>query len=161
MWHPAPPKPRFNQNNFQSSEVIDKGSFIKACSIAVSDDVDEDEDEEEDEENLFPIPGLLDFSKPISLQEAEWSPPDHSSLVGCRVLCRKAGGNRQSPHWPARIKEYIPPKSKIEKPTFVMDFFDWKVEKVTRDCFFTSEDDDRDQFARCNVRAVLNHTING
>lgn len=153
MWYPAPPKPRFNQNDFQSEERIDKRSFTDACSRSLRDDDDEDSDEDE-ETDLFPMPGLLDFSKPNSSQESEWSPPDYISLVGYRVLCRKAGSDRASYHWPARVKEYFPPKSKAEKPIFLMDFFDWKVARVTRDCFFTPEDEDRDQFARCNVRAI-------
>jgi hypothetical protein len=77
-----------------------------------------------------------------------WSPPPHDptlTIPGELVFSREPRGML---YWPARLEEYIPPTKPTQKPKYKVRFLDEEVHPVTRELFFTSEEDG---FLLCKV----------
>lgn len=144
-----PPIPRYTDANFQSGEAVDKKKFKDAVRELIRDD-DDDDDEVESQDDL-------NASEPAGSDEEtdsipDWSPPSPSpylEYVGQAVLCK--GRPEAKEYWPAKVAEYIAPTKPSSKPRFKIDFFDWRVGELTRDCFYTQYDKDEAEFAACKL----------
>lgn len=85
--------------------------------------------------------------KPIV--DEDWSPPGPDPLLeipGEHVLAREK--RSKTIYWPARVLSYVPPTRSSEQPKYRMQYLDNSEFVITRDMFFTSEED---EFATCKV----------
>ncbi|EIN07124.1 hypothetical protein PUNSTDRAFT_135813 [Punctularia strigosozonata HHB-11173 SS5] len=73
--------------------------------------------------------------------EELWEPPEADidlDIPGELVLART---NRRVPFYPARLKEYLPPRTKDEEPRYVVEFMDMTSDTIPRKFFFTQLED--------------------
>ncbi|KAJ7811592.1 hypothetical protein B0H14DRAFT_2859436 [Mycena olivaceomarginata] len=71
-----------------------------------------------------------------------WTPPDADptlEIPGEKILAREK--NTSKVYWPAQIKEYIRPKGPSRPPLYEIEWMDTLRAKITRDLFYTFEED--------------------
>ena len=77
-----------------------------------------------------------------------WSPPPQDPTLmipGELVFAREPKGTY---YWPAKLQQYVPPTNPKGKPKYRVRFLDESEYDITRETFFTS---DEDGFAFCKV----------
>ena len=130
---------------------------------------------EEDTKEGFPISIAALLSQPMSDSEEdelrsvskhsmgletprpteEWVPPPPDPTVnvpGEHVLSTTKTKGCKGKFYPAKIIAYIPPKTASTPPKYTVHFMDNAQEDVTRDMFYTFE---QEEFGTCKVRIVI------
>ncbi|KAF8621499.1 hypothetical protein AX15_007734 [Amanita polypyramis BW_CC] len=93
--------------------------------------------------------GIRRLGEDVSGEDGWFPPPadDALQIPGETVLAKGTGGDKN--YWPARVLDYIPPKSKKEKEgRYKIEYLDGAITLVKRDVFLISEED---EFATCKL----------
>ena len=82
--------------------------------------------------------------------EVFWEPPpaDASLEIPGELVLGRDKASKQSPYWPAKIKDYVPPTKRTEQGKYTVIWLDATEKNIPRDWFYTT---DEDGFTLCTV----------
>lgn len=95
----------------------------------------------EDEEPTSP---MVDTSAPSSFVPP---PPDPTLEIPGELLLAREKADSLT-HWPAKLLAYVQPQRKHQRPKYQVEFLDKSIKTISRDWFFTSE---QEGFATCKA----------
>jgi hypothetical protein len=90
-----------------------------------------------------------------------WTPPDADptlEIPGEKILAREK--NTSKVYWPAQIKEYIRPKGPSRPPLYEIEWMDTLRAKITRDLFYTFEEDGFGTCVLGNFESSFDEVVN-
>ncbi|TCD67297.1 hypothetical protein EIP91_000320 [Steccherinum ochraceum] len=127
------------RNLMVKQDTRDNDGFPRFLSLDVEIGLSDDPDIDED----------FTMDTTPAVEETPWRPPPPGfqyEIPGELVLAKDKLNGTQ--YWPAKMLEYIPPKSPKQKPKYKILFFDGTTKDVAEDMFFTES---QDGFATCKL----------